>query len=240
LQHYLICHLLRDSLTQRNKQTGLADVVSITAGTYHACALTSAGVMSCWGRNTDGQIGDGTFTSPRTAPVTVMTGVAFMDAGEGHTCFVLTSTGAASCVGRNAHKQLGNNGGGNLNVPVMLGFSEPVAGLAVGYAFTCVSFPGGNVKCVGSDTYGALGNDAPDSGTVGSFVDVAGITAGPTMAPTTLPTMGPTMAPTLAPTTLAPTSAPTTAAPGMSGAGVPVFLSTVVGAVVAAMALAAF
>jgi alpha-tubulin suppressor-like RCC1 family protein len=48
---------------------GLArDVRSITSGGYgHTCALTRAGEVECWGRNSSGQLGDGT-TSDRHTP----------------------------------------------------------------------------------------------------------------------------------------------------------------------------
>jgi alpha-tubulin suppressor-like RCC1 family protein len=38
---------------------GLGDVIEVTAGWRHACALQSNGVIMCWGRNTEGQLGDG-------------------------------------------------------------------------------------------------------------------------------------------------------------------------------------
>jgi alpha-tubulin suppressor-like RCC1 family protein len=40
--------------------SGLIDVVAISAGYAHPCALRSDGSINCWGRNTNGELGDGT------------------------------------------------------------------------------------------------------------------------------------------------------------------------------------
>jgi len=39
--------------------SGLSDVVALTAGIHHTCALDGDGNVSCWGANEAGQIGDG-------------------------------------------------------------------------------------------------------------------------------------------------------------------------------------
>ncbi len=49
---------------------GVAKAKQIAAGSDHACALLDGGALVCWGRNTYGQLGDGT-TTDRAAPVAV-------------------------------------------------------------------------------------------------------------------------------------------------------------------------
>jgi len=44
---------------------------SVAAGDTHACGLTTASLAYCWGRNSSGQLGDGT-TTDRPAPVRVL------------------------------------------------------------------------------------------------------------------------------------------------------------------------
>ena len=50
-----------------------ATVESITAGNggWHTCAALTDGTMSCWGRNHEGQLGDGTPDAAGVSPVLV-------------------------------------------------------------------------------------------------------------------------------------------------------------------------
>src|SRR3989441_6531274 len=72
------------------------------------CALFGDGTAQCWGRNDDGQLGDGTFTSSST-PLRVggLTGAAAVSGGFYHTCALL-GDGTVQCWGRDAEGQLGN------------------------------------------------------------------------------------------------------------------------------------
>jgi alpha-tubulin suppressor-like RCC1 family protein len=79
---------------------GRAVIESLTAGLFHTCALFSSGDAQCWGRNDDGQLGDGTNTS-RNVP-TLVAGLpsasVALAAGGYHTCALLSS-GDAACWG---------------------------------------------------------------------------------------------------------------------------------------------
>src|SRR2546425_124787 len=84
---------------------------AVTGGVAHTCGVRAAGTAYCWGRNLEGQLGDGTTTTNRLTPVLVQApaGVSFaaVGAGDFHTCGV-TATGAAYCWGANGSGQLGD------------------------------------------------------------------------------------------------------------------------------------
>ena len=89
--------------------SGLAGVVAISAGGNHTCALMAGGALKCWGRNTEGQLGDGSSIN-RSLPVSVAglgSGVAFVAGGGFHTCAIIAGGGAA-CWGLNGSARLGD------------------------------------------------------------------------------------------------------------------------------------
>lgn len=76
--------------------TGLKQgVVSVTAGTGHACALTAAGSVACWGNNDRGQT-----NVPAGLPASKI-----VVAGYRHTCSVAASDGSVVCWGDNSAGQ---------------------------------------------------------------------------------------------------------------------------------------
>ena len=92
--------------------SGLASgAVSVSAGGNHACALTVAGGVKCWGENFYGQLGDDAVCGAScSAPVDVIglsSGAVSVSAGDKHTCAV-TGGGGVKCWGFTAYGQLGN------------------------------------------------------------------------------------------------------------------------------------
>ena len=90
---------------------------AVSAGSTHACALDDAGAAWCWGRNNEGQLGDGWDSGDlSTLPVEVVGGHTFTDivVGGQHTC-ALDGDGAAWCWGGNDAGQLGDDNRGTVS-----------------------------------------------------------------------------------------------------------------------------
>lgn len=80
---------------------GSATYRSVACGDSHTCALRADGQMVCFGDNSGGKCGDGTFNSHVQTPGAVAGGIVFkhLVAGGTHTCGLRKSDGRAMCFG---------------------------------------------------------------------------------------------------------------------------------------------
>ncbi len=144
-------------------QTSPITVTAVPAGSTlglgdgHTCVLDPSGVMSCWGNNNFGQLGDGGMTN-RATPMTVagLPSIAQIAAGQLHTC-ARTTAGEAYCWGSNMNGELGDGSPTNRPTPAIVPGLSDVADLAA-FRHTCAVQSTGAVYCWGPNGGGLLGD----------------------------------------------------------------------------------
>ncbi|MFF5206379.1 RCC1 domain-containing protein [Streptosporangium sp. NPDC000396] len=148
-----------------------AGVVSVAGGGLHSLALLSNGTIEAWGRNDEGQLGDGA-TLPdgnNLTPGTVvnLSDITAVAAGIAHS-LALRNDGTVWAWGRDDSGQLGN-GGPNVDssTPVQVlgtggtGVLTNVVAIAADGDHSMALLADGTVRTWGSDGDGQLGNGFP-------------------------------------------------------------------------------
>lgn len=142
----------------------LFNVVAVSLGVEHTCALTATGSMSCWGSNHQGQIGvddsgsgsgggpqseGGGSTTTHPAPVSdVMTGVSLITTGQYFSCGYKANEGGdhVVCFGQNNAGQLGLRDTADSTVNQYVP-GAPVAFMPVDNLGSVPPFPIQSVRC---------------------------------------------------------------------------------------------
>jgi alpha-tubulin suppressor-like RCC1 family protein len=164
-------------------------VQGLAAGEAHTCAIDLVQKAWCWGRNSEGQLGRGDFTSS-FAPTPINTDL-FKEVSVGglHTCGI-TVAGAGRCWGYNVAGQLGDGSISASGLPVavpgtfrtdpLVIFHSPDPDfplppgpfVAAGYDHSCAITVAGPTLCWGLNEYGQVGDGTTANRT--SPVTVAG------------------------------------------------------------------
>ncbi|WKU07124.1 RCC1 domain-containing protein [Micromonospora sp. HUAS LYJ1] len=141
---------------------------AVAGGQFHSLALTDDGRVFAWGRNTSGQLGDGTTTN-RLTPVqvsfpagTVITAIATHNVHN----IALTSTGQVYTWGDNTYGQIGDGTTGNTRkTPTLIALpgTATATSVAAGAFHTLAVTSTGTAYAWGYNAYGQLGTGNYDN-----------------------------------------------------------------------------
>ena len=160
------------------------DVMKITSGSEHACALLYNGKMKCWGSNAYGQIGGNMLGGDKGhLPSDMGDNLKYLDLGKSirdiegsgwgvyHTCALLVD-GDLKCFGRNHSGQLGissiispndaigdQTGEVSPSLPAVNFSGRKVKAVATGTMHTCALTSDGKIFCFGENSDSQLGTD---------------------------------------------------------------------------------
>lgn len=140
----------------QNDNQPLDDVVFINAGGDTSFAIKTDGTLWAWGKNTGGQLGDGTFKNQtRAVQITALEGmdVAEVSAGANHT-LVRTSDGVLYGMGNNLYGNILPNGNTIYGSPVQI--LTNISAAAAGMNFS-IAVAGDTIKSWGQNNNGQLG-----------------------------------------------------------------------------------
>jgi alpha-tubulin suppressor-like RCC1 family protein len=135
------------------------NATAISVGNNHSCALRSTGLITCWGNNTNGQLGDGTALT-KTLPVAVVSAESMISVSAGgfHSC-ATTASKYALCWGSNINSTLGDGTTVDRLVPTLVArLGANVQSVAAGKFHTCALSISGLISCWGNNGLGSLGN----------------------------------------------------------------------------------
>jgi alpha-tubulin suppressor-like RCC1 family protein len=140
-------------------------ILGLGSGAWHTCAVGVDHSLKCWGRNSNGELGDGT-TDNRSAPAAA-TGlpnrVVQVVGGYSHSC-ARTSDAALWCWGSNRKGQVGD---GTTNTPKttpaqVTALGSSVEDVSTGFLHTCALKSDGTLWCWGCTDSAQLGDGVVD------------------------------------------------------------------------------
>lgn len=138
---------------------GQPDFIQVSASTLaHTCALKANGEVWCWGRGSEGQLGNGS-NEAKTTPTLVGGGVSFtsISTGGGHTCGIAADS-SAYCWGFNERGQVGDGTNTLRMIPTKVSTTRKFIAIAAGVAHTCALNQNGEPYCWGDNIFGSVGD----------------------------------------------------------------------------------
>ncbi len=149
-----------ETVTTPSRVSGVAGAVEVALGEWHSCARDGTGAVWCWGQNTSGQLGDGSFAGSATPrPVALSLPISRLIAAGLHTCG-LTSSGSLECFGSGYGNRFLLADQSNRATPLPVDPGAPVIALGFARRQTVAVLQSGEVRCWGIGFAGGCGPDA--------------------------------------------------------------------------------
>lgn len=158
------------------------NIVQVSVGNFHSCALDDQGYAYCWGRNIEGQLGNSSTINSRV-PVMVSTSgvmagkfITKISTSDRGTCAV-SSDGEGFCWGLGTSGQLGNGMFVDSIVPVKVSnsignelYGKVLVDIKMGQAHACATSTEGKIYCWGLNNSGQLGINSTSNSALGAKV----------------------------------------------------------------------
>jgi len=146
--------------------------VTVVTGLHHTCAIADDTNLWCWGRNDNGQVGNGdesgaNVDSPMQINLPAGRSPVSINAGADATCIVLDN-GSGMCWGLNMDGHLGDGTYNNRNTPTSISVlpeNRSLIAMDVGFKHTCGILDDGSVSCWGNNTHGQFGDGTNNQST---------------------------------------------------------------------------
>jgi alpha-tubulin suppressor-like RCC1 family protein/fibronectin type 3 domain-containing protein len=140
----------------------IADVCVVAEGYSHTMAAKNNGTIWAWGKNSNGQLGNGTnLDSPVPVQVKNLFGIKMLAGGESHS-LALKNDGTVWAWGNNSNGQLGNGTYNSTNTPIKVSNIDNIVMVRTGDYHSLAIRSDGTVWGWGANWYGQLGNGTYD------------------------------------------------------------------------------
>jgi alpha-tubulin suppressor-like RCC1 family protein len=161
-----------NNYTTTSSYTGDSTWTQTAAGYGHSLFLTNDGKVYACGRNSEGQLGDGTYTN-RLTPIPITTNIGtslpiIAIATAGYNSLFMRSDGKVFACGSNESGQLGNGNTTQQNTPIEIsttniGTTYPITAISAGWNNSLFLRSDGKVFACGSNSSGQLGDGTTTS-----------------------------------------------------------------------------
>jgi alpha-tubulin suppressor-like RCC1 family protein len=142
---------------------GLSNIMKVSVGDRHSCALSQTGQVFCWGLNSSGELGNGTNQqSINSVEVLNISTATDISSGNYHTCILLADK-KVSCWGLNSSGQLGDGTFDDRNASVGVNGLSGIKQISAGGNHTCAITDDNEVYCWGDNSSGQLGDGTRES-----------------------------------------------------------------------------